>query len=156
MNLIILTVRSTPWYEACEYAPYKYACSERLTVLPGRHYVQSKLSSLHICKITGGVSVWQFLCCRLWWCCGDLPQAMDFQPAPSELIYDSWKWCKLVLLSVTQANCIRHLTLLKSPLILKTWTSFWKSDLRELNTQSAKQYPQNKLHTAKLSLRTAY
>lgn len=33
---------------------------------------------------------------------------------------------------------------------------FVKCDLRELNTQSAKQYPQNKLHTAKLSLRTAY
>lgn len=67
MNPTILTLHSTPRYKASECAPYKHACTELLTVLPGRQYVQSKLSMPYL-KDHRGCEVYEFLCC-----CGDLP-----------------------------------------------------------------------------------
>lgn len=44
MNLIIITVVSTPRHEGNEDASYKYACAKVLSEQPSRQYVQSKLS----------------------------------------------------------------------------------------------------------------
>lgn len=64
MNLIILNLRSTPWYKASECAPYKYACAECLTVLPGRQL--SNQSCLHaISKRSQEVSVYDSFCAVL-------------------------------------------------------------------------------------------